>query len=130
MAKIIVSADNFSIVAKYSLEELKKVKTCKPNALVLYEGTGEDKEQIFAVSAATNGNYNRFGISFASETITDHKACFTAKVPADVENVKDFIIESAGMGVVHLAKIEEQIAEALVQIEQERETIAGCIEGL
>lgn len=131
MAKIIVSVDNFSIVSKYNLETIKEVKRAKPNALVVYEGSDDNKEQVFAISTAeTKGSYSRHGISFASETVADHKACFTTKIPLNVENVKNYVIDSAGMGIVYLSKIEDQIEAALAEIAQEREMVASCIEGL
>lgn len=130
MAKIKVVGNVFVVESARTIEEIKTLEKYAPKALYLYE-TGEDGKKIpvFRVASAACGSINDKGACFADESYDERAvACVTVPIPAGTEDVKTFIMDTVGQGIVKLNKVEAQFAEALEKVEADKAAVMENIE--
>lgn len=127
MARILVHADQISLVSNYSLADFRKVGKYSGEALTLKKG----EELVFKACAGDRPSMSNYGVVFASETVNDAKACYTVPAPStDKDDIKAYIEDTLGVIALNLGKVEQQMADALVSATNDAATIAGLIEGL
>lgn len=108
------------IESALKLEDIKKLAKYRPAALSLFEGTGKDKEEVFAIGAGRGyGSISTFGASFGSHTTTDGKATITIEIPEGTEDPKAYIADKVGVAILNLNKVEAQFEAANADIDQE-----------
>lgn len=109
-------------------EQIKLLKKFRPNTLNLYEEKGGKKEAVFAVGISNGtGSINSVGASFGSAVSSDGKATITLMIPEDVKNAKEWAKDRIGVSILHLNKIEEGFADAIAEVEREKEAVAAAI---
>ena len=87
----------------------------------------ETKEPLFRVGIGTS-SLNDFGVSFGGVTNDEAKlATATLPIPSDVEDAKEYVLDLAGLAIANLNKVEAGIANALVEINEERAAISESI---
>ena len=125
MAKITVAGNSYVITSDMTKEDLEMVKKYRPSALEIKDE--DTKETLFKVGIG-NSNANDFGISFGGVSNDEEKvATATLSIPSDVEDVKQYVLDTAGLTIANLNKIEAGITEALTEIRAERDAIAERI---
>ena len=108
------------IESALKLEDIKKLKKYRPNALSLFEGSGKDKEEVFQIGAGRGyGSISTYGASFGSHTTTDGKATITIEIPEGTEDPKAYIADKVGVAILNLNKVEAQFEAANADIDQE-----------
>ena len=114
------------------LAEIKKLAKYRPDALKLFEGTGKDKECVFAVGAASQGpgSISRFGASFGTATTEDGKATITMMIPEGTADAKKWVMEAVSTAILNLNKVEAQFSGALEETDAELEAISSNIQVL
>lgn len=119
MAKVTISGDAVVITSAVKLEDYKKVKKYRPNALVLMGGE-DGKEPIFRVGVLPNGagSIGKYGAEFAKETRDEEKlACITMLFTGSSEaNIKEAVADEIGAAVLNLNKLEATIPGVLEEI--------------
>ena len=128
---IIKIAGNVAVVeSSQTLENIRTLEKYAPKSLYLYE-TGEDgkKTPVFRVCTASSGSINAVGACFADQTYDERAvACITLPIPAGTEDVKTFVLDHIGQGIVKLNKVEETFAEALAKVEADKAAVMENIE--
>ena len=110
------------------LKTLQKVSKYRPNALCLFEGSGKDKEAVFAVGTTRGtGSISKYGASFGSATTVEGKATITMMIPEGAGDPKQWVMEQVGTAILNLNKVEAQVEPAIAEIDGELEAIEGNI---
>ena len=135
----VVKADNAATIkivgsvavveSSAKLETIKNLQKYRPNALKLFEGTGAQKEEVYAVCAAPRGtgSINRYGTSFGTSTTEDGRATVTIMIPEGTADAKKWVKEEVGVSILNLNKVEEQFAAANEEITAELAAIEANI---
>ena len=128
-AKIKVVGGVAVIESDAKLETIKKLQKYRPDSLRLFEGTGKDKEEDFAICAAPkgNGSINIYGASFGTATTTDGKATITLMIPEGTGDAKEWVKETVGVAILNLNKVESQFTGAIEEIDTELAAIEANI---
>lgn len=109
-------------------DEITSLAKYRPEALVLTEGEGSEKREVFRVGCGTGvGSISAFGASFSKVTNNDGKATITVRIPDGVEDRKAWAEENVGLAILKLAKVEEQFTDALASVEEEKALVAAAI---
>ena len=125
MANVKIAGNSYVVTSSVSMEDLETVRKYRPAALALTDP--ETKETLFKVGVGAN-SVNDFGVSFGGVSNDEKKfAAATLPIPADVEDVKEYVLDKAGLALVNLNKVEAGIAAALTEVRAERDTIAKNI---
>ena len=132
MSTIRVNDTTFTVSADFSIADLKKVKADRPDSLVLYKTDEENhKTPYFAVTAGEKDGFNANGAVFSVDSILTGKATITMPLPAiERDKVKDYVADRVGFLKRNLDLIETQVADAIVQIDNDRAAVLASIEGL
>lgn len=126
MAKVTIAGNSFVVASEISMEDLETVKKYRPAALAITDP--ETKETLFKVGIGSS-SVNDYGISFGGvSNDEDRLALATLSIPSDVEDAKAYVLDTAGLAISNLNKVEEGIAEALEEIRIERSIIAESID--
>lgn len=124
--KVVGSACVIESAAK--LADIKLLEKFRPNALALFEGTGSEKQKVFAVGTTKgNGSINAYGASFGTATTADGKATITIAVPEGTTNAKEWAADHIGVSILKLKKVEEQFAAAIEEVAQEQAAVKEAI---
>ncbi len=125
MAKVTIAGNSYVITSAISMADLETVKKYRPAALAITNK--ETKETTFKVGVGSN-SVNDYGISFGGVSNGEEKlATATLSIPSDVEDVKEYVLDKAGLALANLNKVEAGIAVALDEIKAERNAIAENI---
>lgn len=130
MSKFIIAGSTGVIKSSKALEEIKLLEKYRPSSLVLTEGEGESKREVFRVGTAASASVNQFGISFANSSLTgDGKAVVTVALPADLkpENVTDYVMDKWGKVINNLNKVEQNFEDALTDVKAEQAEVLSHI---
>lgn len=126
MATIKLAGDVYVVESAYGKKALEKVQKYRPELLTLVD---EKKNPVFAVSVGNSASLNKYGIEFNAETPTDIPvACATFPIPCGGGNAKDRVVEAVGPAILNLKYVEDQIDDALAEIDEELAAIANCVE--
>ena len=128
-AKIKIVGNVAVVESDAKLNTIKKLAKYRPDGLVLYEGTGKDKEEVYAVGAAPqgNGSINRYGASFGTATTVDGKALITIAIPEGTADPKKWAVENIGTAILNLNKVEAQFAAKVEEVDTELADIESNI---
>lgn len=127
MAKVLVAGNAVVITSAVKLDDIKLISKYQPEALVLFEGEGKEKEPVFAVGIG-DGGITAFGAEFNQATRDGQgKAQLTEMIPAGVENVKEYVSDKFGRAVLKLNKLEAQLPAAIEAIAAEKAAIDANI---
>ncbi len=127
MAKVTAVGNAIVITSSAKLEDIRKVKKYRPEALIL---TAEDgKEPIFRVGTVTgNGGISKYGVEFADESRDSEKrAVITLGFEANTDDLKKSIVEAIGSSLIKLNKVEESIASVLGEITNDEQKLFDSI---
>jgi len=125
MANVTIAGNSYVIASDISREDLETVKKYRPSVLSLVDE--ETKEAYFKVGIGSN-SLSDHGVSFGGVSNDEEKvATATLSIPSDVEDVKQYVLDTAGLAIANLNKIEAGITEALTEIRAERDAIADRI---
>ena len=129
MANIKIMNNVYSISSTLTPDVIAKVKKHRPDALALYTGTGNDRHMTFLVDfmPGVPGSVSNVGIVFDAASHTTAGVCYTETIPADVNDVKDYVTEKVGIAILNLNKVETQVAAAMESISAEVAEIAASI---
>lgn len=129
--KAIVKFNNLFITSAYDIATLQKVKKFRPEALVLFKGEGKEKEPVCAIMVSKTASANSNGICFAKDSITAPKvATMSLELPADLKTadaVNEWVRDRLGLAIVNCAKIEDQIAAAMGEINADEAAMNAAI---
>lgn len=129
VAQIKIIGNTVHIISSQKLEDVKLLAKYRPGALVLTEGSGAEKKEIFNVFAGKNdGSIQPNGIIFGAATTGDGKAMVTMKAPEGTADVKAWAQEEIGVSILLLKKVEAQFAGALDEVKKEKADVAASIE--
>lgn len=128
MAKIKLMGDKIALVSAMTMEQLKKVKKHRPEALKLKDAEG--KSVVFAVDAGAVATMSKYGVVFASQEVVGGKAIYTVDAPSsDPVEVRHYINDMMGIVALNLNKVETQCTAAFADIADEVAAIETLIEG-
>lgn len=131
MAKIIIAGNAVVVTSKHTLEDIKTLEKYSPRALQLREKNEDDKMEVcFQVMSSTGkGALNNNGAAFTGATHDEAAlATITLCIPEGVENVKEWVAEAMGPGLMKLNKVEKQFADALKAVKEDRDQIMENIQ--
>ena len=126
MAKIRIVGSACVITSARTLEELKRDKKYRPNALKLVE----DKKTTFAVDVteAGYGSASTYGVCFDAATPDKEKlACLTLMIPAGIANPLTYVRETYGAALLGLNTVESALAESMAGIDADDAAINAAI---
>jgi hypothetical protein len=129
--KIQITGDAFVITSSLSAEDIKYVAKTAPSKLNVYEGEGDDRNVVFAISYKEGANnIASFGITFGGKTRDDKGlATFTGLIPAGTANAKDFVADVVAPVVAHLNTLETSVvADAKTLKDQRKELLSKISE--
>lgn len=128
MAKVTIAGKVIVITSALKLEELETVKKYQPKALVLLGGE-DGKEPIFAVGVVRGsaGKIGNVGVEFGEETQTEKLATMTLMAPADVKDMKEYVVDKYGAALMNLAKLETNLPAVIGAIAAEKQSIMDNI---
>lgn len=125
MASITIAGRCFVVTSKISLEDLTLVSKYRPKALKIVDE--DDCTELFAVGVGGN-SLSDYGISFSGTTNDEKKlATVTLHIPADAEDVKEYVTEKASTALINLNQIESRLTEVLDQIRNEHKAVNDSI---
>lgn len=135
MAKITINGASVVLTSDLQLDDIKKIKKYRPEALVIYEGEGKDKEPVFRVDTVNGaGTLTKYGAEFSATT---HdvlgRAVITMGLPpikegATQEDVKAAVADVVGPALHYVQQIEAAAQEITDAIDQElAEVIANIV---
>lgn len=131
MAKIVVAGDNLVITSGRKVEEIELLSKYDSKALRLFETNDETgkKEEVFRICmSAGEGSVSNCGICFAGPTHDENGfATVSMKIPADVDNVKEYVADVVGVAATRLKQVEDQFDAALAKIHADRDTVLNSI---
>lgn len=126
MAKIIIAGNSCTLESAYTTEQLKKIKKFRPNALQLKDA--EKKNVEFMVDLGKNGGVSPMGIVFDGTTHDGQSlACLTKMLPADVSDVKEWVMDNIGAAILKLNKLESNLGGVLTEIDEEVTAVQSSI---
>lgn len=126
MSKIKVVGDSFTVVTEVTTNELELLTTFAPEALTLKE----DGEPIFAIAKDEVASISKNGIVFTS-TNRDGFAYVTSVFPEanlSTEEKLDYIKKNLGKALLLLNRLEEQVSDAVIDLNSELDAVENCIE--
>ncbi len=123
MAQIIIAGDAMVVKSAYTLETIRTLEKYRPKALSLFDDDG--KTEIFRIGTTTGkGSINSYGASFGSSSKDDEKkAIITLEIPSGTEDAKTYAEDVIGIAILYLNRVEEQFADALASVENEKATV-------
>lgn len=129
MAKIVIAGDAVVVTSAMKLEDLRTIAKYRPEALIL-KGGEDGKEPVFAVSVTKgNGEINKYGASFGSESHDDAKLATITMTAgcADGEDIKEFVADCIGSAIIDLGNLEETLPSVLEEIIAEKAMVMDSI---
>lgn len=130
--KITIVGNQICITSAYTNNELNKVKRNRPDALKLYEGTGQERHPVFSISTdATGGMNNSFLCFGAGDCDINGKAIVMLPIPGiqdTPEKTKAAVAEQIGIRALYAKQIEQQIDAAITAINNEQNSVMNMIE--
>ena len=125
MAKIIITGNSCTMESSLTTAQLKKLAKFRPASLQLLNA---DKKVEFVVKAGEVGSVSPMGVAFDGTTHDGSGlACLTKMLPADVTDVKSWVMDNIGSAVLKLNKLEETLQAALADIDKEVTAVEGTI---
>lgn len=127
MARIIIAGNAMVIESAHTLDTIKTLEKYRPKALTLYDEDG--KTEMFKVGTTTGkGSINAYGASFGSASKNEEKkAIITMDLPAGTTDAKAYAEDAIGVAIIYLNRVEEQFAEAMASVAEEKETVRSNI---
>lgn len=127
MAKVTVVGNAVVITSSVKLEDIKRAKKYRPEALILLSEDG--KEPIFRVGTVSgNGGISKYGVEFAEESRDSEKrAVLTLGFETKSEDLKKGIVDAIGESLIKLNKVEENVASVLGEITNEEQRLYDSI---
>lgn len=125
MAKVTIVGQAIVLTSTLKLEDIKKVKKYRPDALIL-KGGEDGKEPIFAIGVGSS-DVNKYGVSFEKESRDGGFATMTATTNFDGDNIGEFVADELGEVLINLGKLEEKIPGIIGEIDAERAKIMANI---
>lgn len=113
-------------VSDITIAELKELEKFNPEALKLKDDKGND---VFVFAIASKGSVGKFGVSFDGESL-DGKGFATATVALPVTGVNDtrkLANDIVAPAMRNIVALEEQIGDALLELNECRERAAAAI---
>lgn len=128
-AKGVIAGNAFVVTSTAKLEDLKTIKKLRPKALELYEGTGSDKQLVFAVGLTEKsaGHLNENGATFSPCTSKNGCATITYNFTGACDNMAAEVEDKFGLALLRLNQIEKTFAAVLEDIKADSEAIKGMI---
>lgn len=125
-AQAIVVGSSCVVKSTLTPEDIKRIKKFHPEALVMED---EDGDPVFAIDIDETmpGSINNNGACFGGATSTDGKATITIVLDPEAEDTTELVYERLGRALMHLKDMEEQITEALPELETEEREIRSMI---
>lgn len=112
-------------------DQLATLKKYRPDSLVLTEGDGAAKKTLYAIGVAgdgdVNGSFNAKGAIFSRRTNAAGKATITIPIPAEVSNTKGWAVDTLGVALLHLNKLEEGLTGKLEEVATEKKAVEDAI---
>lgn len=128
MAKITIAGDAIVVTSTLKLEDIKLIEKYRPKELTLSDP--ETKELIYVLGTQKGaGSINDFSASFG-RTANDGTglACITMTVDGfDGDDIKEFVADKIGGGLMQLNKIEERLPAVLEEIAAQKAAILDNI---
>ena len=125
MANVTIAGNSYVVASDIPRADLETVKKYRPSALTIKDP--ETEEIVFRVGIGSN-SVSDHGVSFGGVSNDEEKvATATLCIPADVEDVKAFVLDKAGLALANLNKVEKGITAALEEIKVELDGIADKI---
>ena len=109
-------------------EDLETAKKYRPNALVLYEGEGEEREPVFGVDVKDDcGSLNTCGAVFGKRTGEHGEAKITLAIPNSVADPKKYVQDTYGYALLKIKAFEETLGAVIDEIAAEKAEIESHI---
>lgn len=124
--KLTKSYQNVTLESAITKDQLKKIQTHCPDALVLKD---ENKKAIFAVEAGTPGCITNGGVRF--DNVTGNGNLFVTicdkDMPVESDQAKTYLADTFGIILAKLSRIEAQTTAALAAMATEISAVADSI---
>lgn len=130
-ASIKILGNNAVVVSGAKLDTIKTLVKHRPKALVLYEGTGSEKEEVFKVSVGGgDGSINKYGATFGATPDDAGNALISLRIPDGTTDAKKWAMDKIGTAILNLNKVEAKFAEAKAEVDTELAAIQENIQVL
>ena len=125
-AQAIIVGSSCVVKSTLTPSDIKRIKKFHPEALVMED---EDGDPVFAIDIDEEmpGSINNNGACFGNATSSDGKATITIVLDPAAENTEDLVYERLGRALMYLKDMEEQLAEALPELDTEEREIRSMI---
>lgn len=129
VAKIQIVGNTAHIISSQKLEDIKLLQKYRPGVLVLTEGSGAEKREVFNIftGGKDGGSIAPNGVIFSRTTTSDGKALVTLTAPEDTADMKAWVQEEVGVAILQLRKVEAGFAAALQEVKAEKAAVAAAI---
>ena len=127
MAKVKIVGSAAVVISSKKLEDIKTLEKYRPKALSLFSEDG--KEALFTVgSTVGKGSIGKYGASFGDASHDEEKlATITLDIPSGVENATEWAVDTIGVALNDLNKVESQIKIALEEVLGELDEVRNNI---
>ena len=127
MAKITIAGDAVVVTSVLKLEDIKTIQKYRPKALTLMGGE-DGKEPLFDVTTGATGDISKYGAVFAGKTHDDNGyATITLKPEGITGDIKDWVADTFGAGLINLNKLEQQLPAIIDEITREKAEVMSNI---
>lgn len=125
-AQAIIVGSSCVVKSTLTPADIKRIKKFHPEALVMED---EDGDPVFAIDIDEEmpGSINNNGACFGNATSSDGKATITIVLDPAAENTEDLVYDRLGRALMYLKDMEEQLAEALPELDTEEREIRSMI---
>ena len=129
MSKATICGDAINITSGLTLKDIKMVEKYAPQHLVL-KGGDDGKEELFAVCTCDGpGDIDDNGAVFGRATRDEDGFAYITMMLGDVHgDVSQYVADLIGPALYKLNKLEEQILDALPEVEAYKEAMMASIE--
>ena len=124
MSQIAIAGNQVVITSSVTLENLRLAEKLRPDALVLKD---EEGNETFRVSVGSN-SIGPKGVSYSGTTRDERGlATVSAVIPEDVENAKDYIVDTYGLAIERLGKVETALPDVINELVRARQNLRSKI---
>lgn len=124
MSIIAIAGDRVVVTSTVSLDNLRLVAKHRPDALCLKD---EEGNETFRVGVGSN-NISPKGVSYANATYNEGGlATVSALIPEGTEDAKDYVVDTYGLAIANLNKVEAALPDIVREIKKTRDELRSSI---
>lgn len=128
--KVKVLGNAMVITSEVRLSDIIALAKSNPDALVLYEGEGEKRHQVFRVGLCIGGEakISDKGVVFNGKTGPEEHVTVSLILPGNPANPREYVADTYGIALKRLKAWEETVPGIMAAAKAEKDAILALIE--